>query len=159
MSIASLWSSDLNKRPQTSIVTCKLLWPSKVCTVFGFRSVRFARYSALEFADSRDPFAWHRRRYRSTHPGQLGYAHVETSQQELRQLPQEQRPPGKRASTPRSRHENGHLAQRGLIRLWRRSSRHVQEPWLTTITGSGADSSNSRMVADMASLERRRLMS
>lgn len=108
---------------------------------------------------SRDPFAWHRRRYRSTHPGQLGYAHVETSQQELRQPRQEQRLPGKRASTPRSRHENGHLAQRGLIRLWRRSSKHVQEPWLTTITGSGADSSNSRMVAAMASLERRRLMS
>ena len=50
MSIASLWSSDLNKRPYRSIVTCKLLWPSKVCAVFGFRSVRFARYSALECA-------------------------------------------------------------------------------------------------------------
>ena len=84
---------------------------------------------------------------------------VETSQQEPRQLPKKQRLPGKPASTPRSRHGNAHLAQRGLIRLWRRSSKHMQEPWLTRITTSGVASSSSRTVAAMANSARLRLMS
>lgn len=56
MFIASLGSSYLSKCTWRSIVTYKLLWPSKVCTVFGFWSVLFALYSAQELAAASDPF-------------------------------------------------------------------------------------------------------
>ncbi|MET4175336.1 MULTISPECIES: hypothetical protein [unclassified Bradyrhizobium] len=47
---------------------------------------------------------------------------VETSQHEPHQLPQKQCLPGNPASTPRSRHGSAYadLAQRDLIRLWRK---------------------------------------
>src|SRR6266851_179891 len=126
-----------------------------------FRSVRFARYSAQELAAASESLSF------GTvddidHASRANGRRVRwrrTSQQEPRQLPQKQRLPRKPASTPRSRHGNAHLAQRGLNRLWRRSSKHMQEPWLTMITTSGVGSSSSRTVAGMANSERLKLMS
>lgn len=129
-------------------------------TALSFRPICTLRRAGVS-AGIRETFVWRLRRYKSTHPGQFAYAQMASKQvsRKRRQLPQKQRLPGKPALTPRSRHGNGHLAQRGLIRLWRRSSKHMQEPWLTMITASGADSSISRMVAAMANSERLRLMS
>jgi hypothetical protein len=127
------------------------------------QSVLFARYSAQELAAASESLLFGTvgdidRRIRAIGLRADG---VETSQQEPHQLPQKQCLPGKPASTPRSRHGNAYadLAQRDLIRLWRKSSKHTQEPWLTMITTSGAGSSSSRMVAAMANSERLRLMS
>ena len=120
------------------------------------RSVRFARYSAQELTAASESLLFGTvgdidRHIRAI---ELRADDVETSQQEARQLPQKQHLPGKRASTPTSRLGNAHVAQRSLIRLWHRLSKHVHEPSLTMITTSGAGSSNSRTVAPMASSER-----
>jgi hypothetical protein len=69
---------------------------------------------------------------------------TEANQQELRQLPQKQRLPGRGVDTKVAPWKRPCRSWAGLIPLSWRSSKHMQEPWLTMITTSGADSSNSR---------------
>jgi hypothetical protein len=85
----------------------------------------------------RKPFVWHCRRFRPTHPGQLGHADgVETSQQKSHQLDKS----SASLASPR-RHQGAAWkcpsSSAALDAIWHISLKRMQEPWLTVEVDHG----------------------